>query len=335
MGDIPPEIGAFDPKDEVPEDQFGQQDSKEDLKQENIERPVPKEENTHKKKREEVYKMLKDKYGIHAKHPKIIQKNADTREDKYEEFSAKEKESNANNEYIFTKLEKINAILESFEAFKRVNSDRFVQVSEQIGELRSNVLTNEREIKEIEQKSIMATDLVKQVQPEKLMTNLQREVARIDELKLRLDGFETYRNLLLDEIKDIKSKLGVFRGTEEILKLQENVRRDIMDIEKVKTVVEGHADKVEQIFIEMKGELLSFNNLSLIIKDLTNSFNGIKKTTEELQVKAETFANKEDFSKLKEAVSSQVIEFGNYLSSVKDHIGDLNKVETISSNLLK
>src|SRR3989344_5484307 len=135
---------------------------------------------------------------------------------------------------------------------------------------------------------------------EQLMTNLQREVSRIDALKTRLDGFEGYYKTLLDEIKDIKSKISIFRGTEEILKLQESIKRDLLDVQKIKTIVEGHSDKVEEIFMEIKSDVSSFNKLDLIIKDLAGSFRDIKKNMEELKVKSETFIVKDELTRVKE-----------------------------------
>ena len=250
-----------------------------------------------------------------------------------EEIKALAKKSRVVFDELLIKIEKINAVLESFEAFKKFNSERISQVSEQIGELRSNIMNNERDIKTIEVSSTRAVDLVKEVQPEKLMTDIQRQIVRIDTLKTRLDGFEGYYKVLLDEIKNIKSKLTVFRGTEQILDLQESIKRDIVDVQKIKTIVEGHADKVEEIFINIKSDVASFEKLNILIKDLTDSFKGIKRDLDELRIKSETLAEKNELANLKTTVSSQLLEFDKSLSEFKNEIGDLNKIDYLAVKL--
>src|SRR3989344_3625269 len=251
---VPPEIGSLNSEgleitDERPKEQKETKEEAQEEQKETKEQQVSSDKKEfHAKKRNAVYNMLKEDYGIHVK----PQDN-----DYFNEQLNKEQQKNkVNFDELYIKIEKRNAVI--------------------------------------------ASDLVKEVQPEKLMTNLQREVSRIDALKTRLDGFEGYYKTLLDEIKDIKSKISIFRGTEEILKLQESIKRDLLDVQKIKTIVEGHSDKVEEIFMEIKSDVSSFNKLDLIIKDLAGSFRDIKKNMEELKVKSETFIVKDELTRVKE-----------------------------------
>ena len=330
---VPPEIGSLNSEgleitDERPKEQKETKEEAQEEQKETKEQQVSSDKKEfHAKKRNAVYNMLKEDYGIHVK----PQDN-----DYFNEQLNKEQQKNkVNFDELYIKIEKINAVLDSFEAFKKFNSERISNVSEQIGELRSNIINSERDLKDIERKAVIASDLVKEVQPEKLMTNLQREVSRIDALKTRLDGFEGYYKTLLDEIKDIKSKISIFRGTEEILKLQESIKRDLLDVQKIKTIVEGHSDKVEEIFMEIKSDVSSFNKLDLIIKDLEGSFRDIKKNMEELKVKSETFIVKDELTRVKETINSEILEFDKYLSSVKDRINDLKKADILGGHLIK
>ena len=312
--DIPPEIGSFNPPEPG-------QESPQNEESEKFEEFEEQEE-------KEIKKKTKN-------HEKAFPKNILKKINKPVEFQTYSEEARNKVVYdeLLLKIEKINAVLDSFEAFKKFNSERIGQVSEQIGELRSNIINVERDVKGTETKATLASDLVKEVQPEKLMTNLQKEDAKLEVLKARIEGLEGYNKSLLSELKEIKSKMSVFRGSEEILKLQDSVKRDLVDIQKVKTIVEGHADKVEEIFINIKNDVTSFEKLNLIIKDLSGSFKDVKKNIEELKIKSEIYAPKDELTKLKDSVSSQILTFDKYLSGIKNEIGDLNKIDSLAVKL--
>ncbi|MBI2672311.1 hypothetical protein HYX16_05235 [Candidatus Woesearchaeota archaeon] len=323
--------------EEDQEDEKEQEDHKERELEKRSVRLSPAKENTDRpigEQFEEELEVLNPKKRFKQsrkeKVRQVIKTEVNISEEKIKEIESKNK---VLYDELLIKLEKIGAVLEAFEAYKKFNSERIENVSEQIGELRSNIINNERDIKTIEVNSTRAFDLVKEVQPEKLMTNLQRQVVRLDTIKTRFDSLEEYNKTLLDEIKSIKSKMGVFRGTEQILGMQEDIRKDIIGIQKIKTIVESHADKVEEIFMNIKNDVASFEKLSILIKDLTSSFNGLRKDMDEIKIKTEDFALKDDLAKIKEAASSQLHEFDKTLTDLKKEVGNLNKVDYLSNKL--
>jgi len=87
--------------------------------------------------------------------------------------------------------------------------------------------------------------------------------------------------------------------------------------------------------MEIKSDVSSFNKLDLIIKDLAGSFRDIKKNMEELKVKSETFIVKDELTRVKETINSEILEFDKYLSSVKDRINDLKKADILGGHLIK
>ena len=73
---------------------------------------------------------------------------------------------------------------------------------------------------------------------------------------LKID--EELINHMAEDIKKIRSETSAFRGTEAVIKLNEEVKQELSSIKKVELVVEKHADKVEDIFVNMQKKFNEF-----------------------------------------------------------------------------
>ncbi len=120
----------------------------------------------------------------------------------------------------------MSASVDAFGEIRKSFSERFNRTSEQIGELRAMILDRDKSVQEIEIKAIKAHDLVDAVQPEKMMTEIQKQEAKIEALKANLEGNEAIMSRIMEELKDIKKKVEFFRGVEEIVKLSEETKAD-------------------------------------------------------------------------------------------------------------
>ena len=153
---------------------------------------------------------------------------------------------------LSVQIEKLNASVESFGEVRKSFSERFSRISEQIGELRSMILERDKTIQQVELKAVKAHDLVDAVQPEKITTQLQKDDAKIEALKANLEGNESIMTRLMDEVKEVRRKVDFFRGVEEVIKLSEEVKKDLTEIKKVESRIALNTDKVETVYAEMK-----------------------------------------------------------------------------------
>ena len=114
------------------------------------------------------------------------------------------------------------------------------------------ILERDKSIQEIELKAIKAHDLVAAVQPEKIMTQVQKQDAKTEALKANLEGNESIMDRVMEELKDVKKKVEFFRGIEEIVKLSEEVKKELIEIKKIESKISIDTDKVETIYAEMR-----------------------------------------------------------------------------------
>ncbi len=151
-----------------------------------------------------------------------------------------------------TEVDRMKASIEAFAEVRKSFTERFSRISEQIGELRSMILERDKSIQQIELKSIKAYDLVASVQPEKIMTQVQKQDAKTEALKANLEGNESIMDRVMEELKSVKKKVEFFRGVEEIVKLSEEVKKELIEIKKIESKISINADKVETIYAEMR-----------------------------------------------------------------------------------
>lgn len=202
-------------------------------------------------------------------------------------------------------FEKINARLELMSTLIKDSSERFSGVSQQIGELRAMNFENEKKISQIQKDSTMAIDIVKQVEPEKLRIDYQKFEMRISELSERIEMNKQLMEKAMTEFKDLKRETDTFVGTDAILKLNEEVKKDLLNTQKVSSKTKLYADKSEQIFVELKNSFLESQKVGSVVENLNNSYSELNKELQKIKLTNTQGVNIGDFNNLKRDLNVQ------------------------------
>jgi hypothetical protein len=221
---------------------------------------------------------------------------------------------------LSSEIERIKVGVEGFQEVRKSFQERFDRISEQIGELRTMILERDKSIQEIELKAIKAYDLVDSVHPEKIMTEVQRQDAKSEALKANLEGNEAIMDRIMEELKETKRKVEFFRGIEEIIKLSEEVKTELIEIKKIESKIAINTDKVETIYSEMRKKFKDVDSFSSDLQEMKVSMQQNLKDINFLKDKVSGFVEKEELEKL--------------VSKVQRYIEALKGLEK-SSNLTK
>ncbi len=199
---------------------------------------------------------------------------------------------------LSSEITKLQASVEAFGEVRKSFTERFSRISEQIGEIRSMILERDKSIQEIELKAVKAYDLVDSVHPEKISTLVQRESAKIEALKANLEGNEAIMGRVMDELKDTRRKIEFFRGVEEIIKLSEEVKKELIEIKKVESKVNINTDKVETIYSEMRSKFQDIDAFDSEIKEAKVTIDQNSKDVSFLKDKVAGLAEKSELERL-------------------------------------
>src|SRR3989338_4550864 len=135
-------------------------------------------------------------------------------------------------------ISKIKATLESFGEIRKSTTERFGTINEQMGELRGQLMDTNRTLGMLEVKATKAADLVESVQPDKLMIQVQKEDGKIEALRGILESKDAIMQNIMDQLKQIRTQITLFKGIEEILKTSEEVKSEVAQFRKTKALID-------------------------------------------------------------------------------------------------
>jgi len=131
------------------------------------------------------------------------------------------------------KIDKINATVDFLMESKKVDIEKFTRINETIGELRGVIAEREKQVQELEAEATKASELVKAVQPEKLLLKVEKEDIKIETVKAKVENQEKISKEIIKDIKEINVLIKSFKGTEQVVKLNQEVKEDIIIAKKV------------------------------------------------------------------------------------------------------
>ncbi|RMD45545.1 hypothetical protein D6829_02060 [Candidatus Pacearchaeota archaeon] len=221
-----------------------------------------------------------------------------------------------------TEIEKLKAGQEAFKEVRSSFSERFTRISEQIGELRSMILERDRTIQEIELKATKSADLVASVQPEKLMTEVQKQEVKIEALKANIEGNEAIMKRILDELGETRKKIEFFRGVEEVIKLSEEVKQELIEIKKIEGKINTQTDKVQTMYGEIRTRIQDLDSFKSELEDLKTTLEQNSKDIEFVKTKIGNLAEKSEIDKIMSKLQT-------YINS----LNDLQKKTALSKDI--
>lgn len=237
---------------------------------------------------------------------------------------------------IKVEIDKIKAQNDALIQTRKATGERFIKVSEELGELRGNIMDLDKDMREIMLRVSKSIDLVETVQPENLYSEIKRQDAKIESNVAKIDGNKDLSNKIMEELKDMRSKISLFRGVEQVIKLNKEVEKKLIDIQKIKSIVEGHSDKVENVFTEVEKKFKRFENFEKTAEDIkkvsAQSLSGIEK----MKITVGNYITKEE---IKDVQDETIESYKVVLSAVNDMKGDvaeaLEKVALINPEQIK
>ncbi len=204
-------------------------------------------------------------------------------------------EVSTGNQKIDIELTKVKGRLEGLDEVRKANSDRFSRISEQIGELRGMIVDTNKAMSKVEVSSTKAVDLVESVHPEKLMIEVRRQDGKVESLRAAIESNEAIMKDLMLELKKMRDKMNFYKGIEQVINLNEEIKQELATIKKVEATIERHADKVETIFVEVEKKFSDFDKFNDITKDLDKSFKRLTGDFEKIRTKTEMKLERKEF----------------------------------------
>ena len=266
---------------------------------------------------EEGFPPLEDKY----KPEKIKGKKA-------EEKTKKPAAAKPMSTEIKIEFEKLKTETEALSQMRGIFNERFSTISEQIGELRNMIVNQEQEFSELEVKSAKTNDIMSQLEPDRILKDISKIDMQIEAIKGKMDSNEAVNSMIMDEIKKQRSKMALFKGIEDTIKLNEEVREELTTIKKVESNIEMHSNKVASMFLQVQKRFNEFEKYKEMAENLNSAVKEQMQEFDTIKVRFADLIKPEDLKSAKEEITGVMDNFGKRLLSIEKIAGSINDLVT-------
>lgn len=216
-------------------------------------------------------------------------------------------------------VEYTRAQVEALKQNRLLIDERFSHMSEQIGELRALMVESERANTQVKLAAEKASALVETVQPERLMTEVNRISARTEEMKALQERYDAMQKTLSENVREIRSKVAAQAASEEaLIKMREEVKSDLSEVRKSELLMQRHSEKVETMFVEFERRSGEISTLSSRLDAEADMLKDLMKGIDSVKIKAESAVSKGDLEAERARTSKQAEKLEAALSDLQN-----------------
>jgi len=237
-------------------------------------------------------------------------------------------------ERVNLEIEKFKTRLDFVTNTVREYSERMSLLSQQIGEIRTMNLETEKRLVQAIKDSASAIDIVKSVEPQKLRLDYQKSESRVEALTERLEGTKEFQETIMDEVKDLRRQSNVFIGTDGVLKLNDEIKKDLIEIQKVDSRVRINADKAEQLYIDLRRETSRNQKVVTMVSTLEAGFESLRAEVQRIRIDHSSIVKDREFGDFRKHVDEKFGEIKHALTLVGEIRGDNEKSKEIFQSTL-
>jgi methyl-accepting chemotaxis protein len=106
----------------------------------------------------------------------------------------------------------------------------------------------------------------------------------------------------MEELKEIRRKMSFFRGVEEIIRLSEEIKKELIGIKKIEGTINIQTDKVQTIYSDMRKKMQDLDTFNSQLQESKANIEQNAKELDSLKMKSLNFAEKEEVDKIIEKV---------------------------------
>ncbi|MDH3353318.1 MAG: hypothetical protein OEL87_02630 [Nanoarchaeota archaeon] len=214
-------------------------------------------------------------------------------------------------------LEKIETRLDSVVEWIKQFYERFSYVSESIGEIRTMNLANEKKISSAMMDAERVIDIVKEIKPEELRANYQKSEMKMATLAEKIEANNQFMSEIMNEMNELRRKSEVFIGTEGIMKLNEDTKKELIGVQRLASMTKMQADKAQEIFMELRKGFAESQKVSAIMNNLDDSYSGLKNSIEGLKIDYSKVVSSSDYEDFRKNYDNKLLAFKNNVTEVE------------------
>jgi predicted nuclease with TOPRIM domain len=146
------------------------------------------------------------------------------------------------------------------------------------------------------------------------MIQVQKSDGKVEALRGIIESKDAMIQNIMDQLKGMRNQMKVFKGIEEVLKLNENVKTEVMNMKRLTATVERHSDRVENVFVESQRTFKDFNDVVGQISVIKSQLKEATDKLDKLDIKSAKFIDTKQF----ETRMNDVEKLGKRMKDIAD-----------------
>jgi hypothetical protein len=228
----------------------------------------------------------------------LIKESAEAQQAEAEGKDSKKQDDGLGDSKVAIEVTKIQAQMEGLNEFRKITNERFTRNSEELGEIKGMVVETNKSVSKIEAAATRAIDLVEAVKPDQLMIEIRKQDSKAEALKANIESNETMMHDIMREMKEMRQKIDFYKGVEQVAKMNEEIKQELIQIKKIEGIIDRHSNKIETIFLEVEKKFTEFDKYGDVAKDLQKVMGKLQEDVDKLRVKIEDKADKKELLNL-------------------------------------
>lgn len=232
--------------------------------------------------------------------------------------------NNETNTTVNAEVQLLKAKIIAQEEYRKTLIDRINRMTEEIGELRGMLITNQQSMEKLKVKTETTIGIVEAVKPEGLMSELKKVDAKSESLKARIGAIDDINTKIREELRDVREIVKSFRSVQEIIKLSDDIKADIITFKKIEVQVTKESSKVQSIFSSMQKNLSEFERLKNSVDIIAESQKRLDVSNIQTTQKINSLAKKEDVLELREHINKNIVYIDKEVGKIREALKEIN-----------
>ncbi len=215
---------------------------------------------------------------------------------------------------VLSDIEKVKAELSALKEVKFSADTKMKEFAESIGELRNMSSTRDQSFREVEAKVLKSDEIMKALQPQVILTELQKRERELEGTRAQLERTTMMLNETIVQVREIQKSMDRVRGITNILDVDKGLNTKIGRLEELLAAGERFSAKSEKLYYEMDKRMSDFLVLKEKLERVDALTRELLKEFDEKKIKLSSAASTDDITLLKNELTQRMSELREELS---------------------
>ena len=205
-------------------------------------------------------------------------------------------------------IEKVKSFVDAMKDERTSLDERFQRVSEEVGEIRSNMNNMDGRLGELEIKTDESSDIIRNLKPQRISQALETREGDVKNIKARIEKIEDVISNTLKRVGEIRNLLQDLGSIDNLANMSKDVAKKVIMVDDSLKKMGRMSDRIDTIFGELNKRLEEFMFYKAKQQSLDEMTQDLMRNIEEMSTKMDSYVQKNDLNSMKDFLITKIEE---------------------------